>query len=77
MPCGLTRNGALLLNTPFGVAASTSPVVAPTGTAVVIKEGEATVNGAAVPLKATLVAPVRLVPRIFTDFPQSRGQRRK
>lgn len=44
----------------------TLPVVAPVGTVVVIKEAETTLKTAAVPLKVTLVAPVRSVPRILT-----------
>ena len=40
------------------------PVVAPAGTVVLISVAETTVNAAAVPLKVTLVAPVRSVPRI-------------
>ena len=45
------------------------PVVAPVGTVVVISDFDFTVNVAAVPLKVTLVAPVRLVPRIVTAAP--------
>jgi len=45
------------------------PEVAPAGTVVVISELETTVKTAAVPLNVTLVAPVRLVPRIVTAFP--------
>jgi len=45
------------------------PVVAPTGTVVVITDGAATLKTAAVPLKVTLVAPVKLVPKILTVAP--------
>jgi hypothetical protein len=41
-------------------------VVAPAGTVDVIKELETTVKTAAWPLNVTLIAPVRLVPRILT-----------
>jgi hypothetical protein len=44
-------------------------VVAPFGTVAVISELETMVKTAAVPLKVTLVAPVRLVPRILTTAP--------
>ena len=47
----------------------TLPVVAPVGTVVVISELEATLKTAALPLKLTLLAPVRLVPRILTAAP--------
>jgi hypothetical protein len=62
----VTRKATLLLSVPFGVVTSTVPVVAPVGTAVVISELETTLKTAAVPLKVTPVAPVRLVPRILT-----------
>jgi hypothetical protein len=39
------------------------------GTVVVIKELETTLKTAAAPLNVTLVAPVRLVPRILTAAP--------
>src|SRR6476469_4182382 len=45
------------------------PVLAPAGTVVLIWVGEATVKVALVPLKATAVAPVRLVPVIVTAVP--------
>ena len=63
--------GTLLERVPPGVATSTVPVVAPAGTVVVIlnKYLDTTVNVAAVPLKLTLVAPVRLLPRILTAAP--------
>lgn len=67
--CGVTRNTTLLLSVPAGVTTVTLPVVAPAGTVVVISELDTTVNVAAVPLKLTLVVPVRLFPRIFTVFP--------
>jgi hypothetical protein len=44
-------------------------VVVPAGTVVVISELDTTLNLAAVPLKVTLVAPVRPVPRILTVTP--------
>ena len=54
----------MLDSVPPGVATWTVPVVAPVGTLVVTREGERTVKAALVPLKVTLVAPVRFVPRI-------------
>jgi hypothetical protein len=44
-------------------------VVAPVGTAAAIKELEITVKVAAVPLKVTLVAPFRFVPRMLISVP--------
>jgi hypothetical protein len=44
-------------------------VVAPTGTVARIKELDLTVKLAAVWLNVTLVAPVKFVPRMFTDAP--------
>src|ERR1035438_9480118 len=64
-----TRKGTLLESVRLGVTTRTFPVVAPAGTVVVIRYLETTVNVAAVPLKVTPVAPVRLVPRIFTAAP--------
>jgi len=45
------------------------PVDAPVGTVAVISEAETTVNAAAAPLKVTLVAAVRSVPKIKMDCP--------
>jgi hypothetical protein len=53
----------LLESVPPGVVTWTWPVVAASGTIVEIWEAETTVNRAAVPLKLTLLAPVRFVPR--------------
>jgi hypothetical protein len=53
----------------LGVTTWTSPVAAPAGTLVVISDLDTTVNLAAVPLKVTLEAPVRSVPRILTAAP--------
>src|ERR1022692_844339 len=63
------RKGTLLESVPLGVTTWTVPVVAPVGTVVVISELETTSKTAAVPLKLTLVAPVRFVPRILTAAP--------
>src|ERR1019366_2936634 len=67
---GTTRKDALLESVPLGVTTWTSPLLAPAGTVVVISELETTSKTAAVPLKLTLVAPVRLVPRILTAAPR-------
>ena len=55
-------NGTFLKSVPPGVTSCTVPLVAPVGTVVAIKEAETTLNTAAVPLKLTLVVPVRAVP---------------
>src|SRR5580658_8133593 len=69
-PYGRTVKGTLLESVPLrGVTTWTVPVVAPVGTVAAIKECESTVKTAAVPLKLTLVAPVRSVPRILTVPP--------
>jgi hypothetical protein len=47
----------------------TVPVVAPAGTVVVISDAETTLKVAGVPLKATLVTPVKFVPRMVTGVP--------
>ena len=59
----------MLESVPLGVTTSTLPVVAPVGTVAVIRYLDTTVNAAAVPLNVTLVAPVRLVPRILPALP--------
>jgi hypothetical protein len=59
----------MLDSVPLGVTTSTTPLVAPAGTVAVISEADETVNAAEVPLKLTLVAPVRFVPRILTTDP--------
>src|ERR1019366_9283852 len=66
----VTTNGTSLERTPPGVVTWTAPVVAPAGTLVVISELETTVNVAGVPLKVTLVEPVKFVPRIMTGAPK-------
>jgi hypothetical protein len=66
---GVTVKGTLLESVPPGVTTLTVPVVAPVGTVVVISDLDLTVNVADVPLKVTLVEPVRLVPRILTAAP--------
>lgn|SRR5580704_2736948 len=66
---GFTWNTTLLLNVPLGVVTSSVPVVAPTGTVVLIAVFLDTVNVAGVPLKVTLVVPVRPFPRIRTLAP--------
>src|SRR5580698_5619362 len=65
-----TRKGMLLESVPLGVTTCTGPVVAPAGTLVKIEAPEElTVNAAGLPLNVTLVAPVRLFPRILTTAP--------
>lgn len=65
----VTVKFTLLVRVPLEVTTCTFPVVAPVGTVVFISEAETTVNVAAVPLKLTLVAPLRFVPRITTALP--------
>jgi len=66
---GTTAKDTLLESVPPGVTTLTFPVVAPAGTVVVISALDATLKTAVLPLKVTLVAPVRLVPRILTAAP--------
>jgi hypothetical protein len=66
---GNTRKDTLLESVPLGVTTSIFPLVAPEGTLVVISEAETTSKAAAVPLKLTLVAPVRPVPRTLISAP--------
>jgi hypothetical protein len=67
---GATRKGTLLENVPLSVTTWTVPLVAAAGTIVAITEPVSlTVNSAAVPLKVTLVAAVRSLPRILTAAP--------
>src|ERR1022692_2092626 len=68
---GTTRKNTLLESVPLGVTTWTFPMVAPGGTVVAISVAETTVKLAAVPLKLTLVAPVRPCPRISMTFPTS------
>ena len=65
-----TWKDTLLKSVPLAVTTWTSPVVAPTGRVVVISELDTTANVAAVPLKLTLVAPVRFVPRMLVAAPK-------
>jgi len=58
-----------LLPVPPGVVTDRIPLVAPAGTVVVIWVSELTVKEAAVPLKDTAVALVKLSPAIVTDVP--------
>ncbi|MGA2738969.1 MAG: hypothetical protein ABSG65_16145 [Bryobacteraceae bacterium] len=59
---GSAPKGTLLETVPQGVTTWTVPVLVPAGTVVVIKDVDATVNEAAVPLNVTLVPPIGLVP---------------
>ena len=63
---GDTSKRTLLLSVRSGVTTSTVPLVAPVGTVVVISEFETTSKTAGVPLKLTLVAPIRSFPRMST-----------
>ena len=65
---GVTVKTTLLDSVPVGVVTFIVPVVAPAGTVVLMAEPEA-VNVAAVPLKLTVVVPVRFVPRMVTALP--------
>ena len=65
----VTWNGTLLLSVALVVVTWTIPVVAPVGTVVSISVSDTTVNVAAVPLKLTPLALVRLLPRIMTAAP--------
>ena len=60
-----TWNFAVLESVPPGVTTCSGPVVAAVGMTAVISESDTTLNVvAAVPLKVTLVLPVKPVPRI-------------
>ena len=65
--CGFTAKFAELVAVPFGVVAVILPVVAPSGTLVLICVSEITVKVAAVPLNFTAVAPVKPVPVMVTE----------
>ena len=65
----VTRKTTLLFSVFLGVVTVTKPVVAPLGTVVLISDFETTVNIAVVPLKVTLVALFKFVPRIVTAAP--------
>src|SRR5208282_1376770 len=66
---GVTLNSVLLFSASFGVVTLTKPLVAPAGIVARIRVFDETVNVAAVPLKVTLVVPVRLFPRMKTFVP--------
>jgi hypothetical protein len=59
----------LLDNVPLPVVTSIVPVVAPAGTVALMSVAETTVNVAGVPLKLTLVVPVRPFPKIEITRP--------
>jgi hypothetical protein len=64
---GVTANELVLEAVPAAVVTVTGPVAAPGGTCAVMSVDELTTKlGSAVPSKVTLVAPVRLVPRMST-----------
>ena len=65
---GVTRNITLLESVP-PLVTTCIVVVAPAGTVVAMSEPDTLVNVALVPLKVTLVVPVRLFPRIVTGLP--------
>src|ERR1700676_1039989 len=62
-------NGALLDSVPLGVVTAIVPVVAPAGTWAWMLVSETTVNVAVVPLKVTVLVPVRLFPKRETVLP--------
>jgi hypothetical protein len=67
---GITVKLKLLVPVPKGLVTAIGPLVAPTGTVVVIVVSFTTVNiGCTVPLNVTLLAPVNKVPRIVTGIP--------
>jgi hypothetical protein len=67
----VTLNFTLLCSVPLEVTTSTTPEVAQVGTVAVRYEEVPGVNTADVPLKVTLVMPVRLVPRIVMSAPSN------
>src|SRR5207245_5839892 len=64
-----TVKAPLLVAVPAGVVTLSGPVVAPAGTVAWIAVSEVTVKLALTPLKATAVAPVKLVPLMVTLVP--------
>ena len=70
-PPAPTVKSVKLVAVPPGVTTLIFPVVAPLGTVAWIVVSESTVKVADVPLKVTLVVPVKLVPVIATDVPAS------
>src|SRR5437016_7677977 len=64
-----TLNELALVAVPPGVVTLSGPVVAPAGTVARIAVSEVTVKVALTPLKATAVAPLKLVPLIVTLVP--------
>jgi hypothetical protein len=68
----MTVKLAALAPVPLALVTVMGPVAAPAGTVTVICEAEFTVKpGAETPLKATLVAPVKLAPLIITLLPMA------
>ena len=59
----------MLRSVPAGVTTWIVRLVAPVGTVVVISVADTTVNDDEVPLKLTLVVPVRFVPRMIVEDP--------
>ena len=66
---GVSVNCFLPLSVQPGVTTSTEPMVAPVGAVALNSDAEATAKVAAVPLKVTVVAPVRLLPGILITAP--------
>ena len=65
----MTSKSPALVAVPAGVVTVILPVVAPAGTAALTCVAEATLKVAAVPLKRTLVVPVKFDPVIETAVP--------
>src|SRR5438270_9713203 len=65
---GVTRNFRLLFKLPPGVTTFTKPVPAPDGTVAEMYVSDRTLYVALVPLKVTLVAPVKPLPKMPTDL---------
>src|SRR6185503_12361023 len=69
-PGGVTVKSPALVPVPLGVVTLILPVVAPTGTELLICVSDTTLkDAAAVPLKRTLLAPLKPVPVIATGVP--------
>ena len=65
----VTTKLVVVVAVPPGVVTAIGPVAAPVGTVAVSDVSDTTVNGALVPAKVTLVAPVKPVPLIVTVVP--------
>src|SRR5690348_5164992 len=74
-PPAVTVNDASLVTVPAGVTTLIAPLIAASGTFVVICESDTTLKSALVPLKRTAVAPLRPLPPSCTIVPDRKSTR--